>query len=81
MCFFGATRKNNPSHQNLLKSIEIHDSDENKIDCWKKGKPLLNDHAVGVEVDDNMIEIYDNGCVHGDFFTNTVFSNKNAFYD
>ena len=34
-----------------------------------KGKQILNDHAIGVDVDDNMNGIiYDNGCTAGEKF-------------
>lgn len=63
---FGATHKNNTSHNNIVKNIHSKCSDEDKIDTWIKAKPTLNDHAIGVEVDDNMTgTIYDNGCTGG----------------
>jgi hypothetical protein len=69
--FFGATRKNNESHNVLLKSISSQCSDTDKIETWIKGKQIQNDHAIGVDIDDNMQgTIYDNGCTKGEkFFT------------
>lgn len=72
--FFGATRKNNPTHKNLLNKITDHISDSDKIDSWAKGKSILNDHAVGVDIDSNMQgTIYDNGCLGGE----KIFSIQN----
>lgn len=72
--FFGATRKNNESHKRLLTSITAQTTDTDKIDSWIKGKPIHNDHAVGVDVDEHMNgTIYDNGCVGGE----KVFSIQN----
>jgi hypothetical protein len=67
--FFGATRKNNDTHKRLLTSITAQHSDSDKINTWIKGKQILNDHAIGVDVDDNMNGIiYDNGCTAGENF-------------
>lgn len=63
---FGATRKNNASHKLQLETIHTQKSETDKLFAWKKAKPISNDHAIGVEVDDNMQGyIYDNGCVSG----------------
>ena len=67
--FFGATRKNNVSHKRLLTSISAQSSDSDKLHSWIQGKNRLNDHAIGVEVDEHMNgTIYDNGCVGGEKF-------------
>ena len=72
--FFGATRKNNDTHKRLLTSITAQCSDSDKLDSWIKGKPILNDHAIGVDVDDHMNgTIYDNGCIGGE----KIFSIQN----
>ena len=72
--FFGATRKNNATHKRLLLSITAQDSDNDKLDSWIKGKSILNDHAVGVDIDENMQgTIYDNGCIGGE----KIFSIQN----
>lgn len=71
--FFGATRKNNDSHKKQLCAIKKCTYDDDKIDCWKKIKPLLNDHAIGVMVNDDMSgTIYDNGCVTGEKFLSII---------
>lgn len=63
---FGATRKNNDSHKSQLDTILSQKSETDKLSAWNKAKTLANDHAIGVEVDDNMQGyIYDNGCVSG----------------
>ena len=50
-------------------SITAQHSDSYKLDTWIKGKQILNDHAIGVDVDDNMNgTIYDNGCTAGEKF-------------
>ena len=65
--FFGATRKNNDTHKRLQTSITAQHSDSDKLDTWIKGKQILNDHAIGVDVDTNMNgTIYDNGCTAGE---------------
>ena len=67
--FFGATRKNNDTHQKQLCSIKKLPYDDDKIGCWNKIKPLLNDHAIGVVVNDDLSgTIYDNGCITGEKF-------------
>ena len=49
--------------RSLLTSITAQHSDSDKLDTWIKGKQILNDHAIGVDVDDKMNgTIYDNGC-------------------
>ena len=64
--FFGATRKNNDTHKRLRTSITAQHSDSDKLDTWIKGKQILNDHAIGVDVDEKMNgTIYDNGCTGG----------------
>ena len=53
----------------MLTSITAQQSDSDKLDTWIKGKQILNDHAIGVDVDDNMNgTIYDNGCTAGEKF-------------
>ena len=38
-----------------------------KIDTWIKGKPMLNDHVIGVDLDEHLQgTIYDNGCTGGE---------------
>ena len=63
---FGAASNKSPSHKSLQKSIYGQTADEEKIEAWTKSKSIMTDHAVGVEVDDNMnVTIYDNGCAGG----------------
>jgi hypothetical protein len=65
--FFGATRKNNPSHKKMLATITNITNDEEKIVCWSKNTQLYSDHAIGVFVNDDFTgTIYDNGCVNGE---------------
>lgn len=72
--FFGATRKNNVTHQKLLKNIKAQDTEGEKMKSWANAKPMNNDHAIGVVVDENMVgTIYDNGCSKGE----KVFSLEN----
>ena len=52
--FFGASRRNNDTHKRLLKSISTKSLDTDKIDTWIKGKPMLNDHAIGVDLDERL---------------------------
>ena len=67
--FFGATRKNNDTHQKQLCSIKKLPYDDDKVGCWNKIKPLLNDHAIGVVVNDDLSgTINDNGCITGEKF-------------
>ena len=67
--FFGATRKNNDTHKRLLTSITVQHSDSDKLDKCIKGKQILNDHAIGIDVGDKMNgTIYDNGCTGGEIF-------------
>ena len=71
--FFGATRKNNDSHQKQLDSIKKLPHDDDKIDCWNKMKHILSDHAIGVQVNDDMSGIiFDNGCVTGEKFLSVI---------
>ena len=67
--FFGASRRNNDTHKRLLTSISTKSLDTDKIDTWIKGKPMLNDHAIGVDLDEHLQgTIYDNGCTGSEFF-------------
>ena len=67
--FFGASRRNNDTHKHLLTSISTKSIDTDKIDTWIKGKPMLNDHAIGVDLDEHLQgTIYDNGCTGGENF-------------
>ena len=57
-----------------LTSITAQHSDSDKSDTWIKGKQILNDHAIGVDVDTNMNgTIYDIGCTAGE----KIFSIQN----
>ena len=63
---FEFTRSPNDTHKHLLTSISTKSLDTGKIYTWKKGKPMLNDHAIGVDLDENLQgTIYDNGCTGG----------------
>ena len=67
--FFGATRKNNDSHQKQLSTIKKYKYDDEQLECWNKVKQLQSDHAIGVLVNDDMSgTIYDNGCTTGEKF-------------
>lgn len=74
---FGATHKNNASHNNIIKTVHSQCCDEDKIDTWIKAKSALNDHAIGLDVDENMMgTIYDNGCTKG--FKEFSFNNLSS---
>ena len=63
---FGATHKNNASHHKIINDIHAKESDVYKMEHWINEKPALNNHAIGVEVDEFMVgTIYDNGCIGG----------------
>lgn len=71
---FGATHKNNAAHHTIIKNVHSESTDEDKIDTWIKAKEALNNHAIGISVDENMIgTIYDNGCRKG--FNEFSFNN------